>query len=89
MVDEDFPIASFDFAVVVAAEQDSVVLVGTPALDPAEDVMGLTPTQRVLSGTTVILTAKTLWSLQQETAHRSAPRPVVPSSARIEAGCSS
>ncbi len=48
-VDEHFPVAVFDLAVVVAAEQQAVVLVGSTAVDPAENVMGLTPGQRPIT----------------------------------------
>ncbi len=45
-VDEDVPGAVFDVAVVVAAEQHSVVLVGSPAVVPAENVVGFAPGNR-------------------------------------------
>jgi len=47
--DEDLPVAVFDVAVVVAAEQHSVVLVGAAAVDPAKDVMCLAPRKRTVT----------------------------------------
>ncbi len=53
-VDEHFPVAVFDFSVVVAAEQHTVVLVCPPSLVPPENVVGFAPGQHLVSRDTVL-----------------------------------